>query len=107
MHVLRLCSVYESEVTDLDAAAARFDPIGGMQNHTASLSRCLDALGIRQTVLTARLAGLRGVSGLGQRGTIRRVGVRITRLRQFWGLCALPHLLAVHRVDLVHAHQGE
>jgi len=107
MHVLRLCSVYESEATQLDEAAARFDPIGGMQNHTASLSRRLDALGVRQTILTARLAGPREVSRLGRNGTVRRVGVQTIRLRQLWGLCALPHLLAVHPVDLVHAHQGE
>jgi len=32
----------------------RFDPIGGMQNHTAELTRALDRRGIVQTVLTTR-----------------------------------------------------
>jgi len=107
-HVLRLCSVFEPEATHFDDDAARFDPIGGMQNHTAALSRCLDALGVQQTVLTARLAASRGVSPLGERGTVRRVGVRSSRLRQLWGVCALRRVLAPPRpVELVHAHQGE
>jgi glycogen synthase len=108
VHVLRLCSVYEPEATNFDEAAARFDPIGGMQNHTGALSRCLDALGIRQTVLTARLGAKPGVSRLGHEGMVRRVGLRTTRFRQLWGACALPHVLRPSRpVDLVHAHQGE
>jgi glycosyltransferase involved in cell wall biosynthesis len=108
LHVLRLCSVYEPEATHFDEAAARFDPIGGMQNHTAALSRCLDALGIRQTVVTARLAAKPGVSRLGSAGIVRRVGLQTTWFRQLWGLCALPHVLRPGSVvDLVHAHQGE
>jgi glycogen synthase len=108
LHVLRLCSVFEPEATHFDEAAARFDPIGGMQNHTAALSRCLDARGIRQTVVTARLAARPGVSRLGGTGIVRRVGLQTTRFRQLWGLCALRHVLRPGRtVDLVHAHQGE
>jgi glycogen synthase len=108
VHVLRLCSVYEPEATHFDEAAARFDPIGGMQNHTAALSRCLDGLGIRQTVLTARLGARAGVSRLGEGGIVRRVGLRTTRFRQLWGLSALPHVLRPGSpIGLVHAHQGE
>ena len=108
LHVLRLCSVFEPEAADLDAGSVRFDPVGGMQTHTAALSRCLDAVGIRQTVLTARLAAPPGVSRLGARGTVRRLGAGTPGLRQLWALAALPHVLAGPRpVDLVHAHQGE
>jgi glycogen synthase len=108
VHVLRLCSVFEPEPGRLDDRAAGFDPIGGMQNHTATLSRCLDAAGVRQTVLTARLAGPVGVTRLGGHGQVRRVGLPIARLRQLWGWCAAPFVLVARRpVDVVHAHQGE
>ncbi|MBA2463747.1 MAG: glycosyltransferase [Nocardioidaceae bacterium] len=108
MHVLRLCSVFEPDAVVLDGRAARFDPIGGMQNHTAALSRCLDRLAIRQTVITARLSGRRGTTRLGRLGSVRRVGVPIIRLRQLWALSAVPHVLRTqHPVDLVHVHQGE
>ena len=53
LHVLRLCSVFEPPAApardgaavpgELDARTAGFDPIGGMQNHTAVLTRCLEA----------------------------------------------------------------
>jgi 2-deoxystreptamine N-acetyl-D-glucosaminyltransferase/2-deoxystreptamine glucosyltransferase len=128
LHVLRLCSVFEPETVgrpavpavdgrpghialpgELDGAATRFDPIGGMQNHTASLTRCLDAQGHRQTVVTSRLAAPAGVSRLGRHACVRRTGLPLPRLRQLWALGALP---AVWRrggvpVDVVHAHQGE
>jgi glycogen(starch) synthase len=107
LHVLRLCSVFEPEAGSIEERAVRFDPIGGMQNHTAALSRCLDEQGLTQTVLTARLAAGCGTSTLGRRGTVRRVGLRTSRLRQLWGLAALPHVVRAKGVDLVHAHQGE
>jgi glycogen synthase len=106
--VLRLTSVFEPDSAVMDARAARFDPIGGMQNHTAALSRCLDALGVRQTVLTGRLCGPAGTSRLGSRGIVRRVGVPLRIWRQLWGACALPYVVPLRRrVSLVHAHQGE
>jgi glycosyltransferase involved in cell wall biosynthesis len=109
MHVLRLTSVFEPQAAALDRDAARFDPIGGMQNHTAALTRCLDALGMRQTVLTSRLAARTGTARLGRHAVVRRTGLRTTRLRQLWALCALPHALVPSHgpVDLVHGHQGE
>ncbi|MGY1697014.1 glycosyltransferase [Geodermatophilus sp. SYSU D00814] len=121
LHVLRLCSVFEPPEArrpdrpgalpgELDARAARFDPIGGMQNHTATLTRCLDARGVRQTVVTARLAGPAGTSSVGAAARVHRTGVRVPRLRQLWALSGLPAVLrAGHRapVDVVHAHQGE
>jgi glycogen synthase len=111
MHVLRLTSVFEPLAAALDRDAARFDPIGGMQNHTAALTRCLDALGLRQTVLTSRLAASTGTTRLGEHAVVRRTGLRTTRLRQLWAFCALPSALVPPRgrgpVDLVHGHQGE
>jgi 2-deoxystreptamine N-acetyl-D-glucosaminyltransferase/2-deoxystreptamine glucosyltransferase len=95
---------------ELDARAARFDPIGGMQNHTATLTRCLDARGVRQTVVTARLAGPRGTTPLGGGARVHRTGLPVPRLRQLWALSGLPAVLRAGRrapVDVVHAHQGE
>ncbi|WP_369258687.1 glycosyltransferase family 4 protein [Geodermatophilus amargosae] len=121
LHVLRLCSVFEPPAAtgrgrpgglpgELDSRAARFDPIGGMQNHTASLTRCLDARGMRQTVVTARLAGPRGSTALGDGARVHRTGVPVPRFRQLWALAGLPAVLRAGRpapVDVVHAHQGE
>jgi glycogen synthase len=116
-HVLRLCSVFEPPPSatgaggvagELDPRQARFDPIGGMQNHTAALTRCLDASGYEQTVLTARLGGRCGVTALGRRARVRRTGLPVPWLRQLWAVAAAPAALrAVPRVDVVHAHQGE
>lgn len=125
LHVLRLCSVFEPETAAgpapperadaellagaLDGRTARFDPIGGMQNHTASLTRCLDAQGHRQTVVTSRLAAPAGRSRLGRRAVVHRTGLPIPRLRQLWALAALPTVWrrGATPVDVVHAHQGE
>lgn len=49
--VLRLCSVFQSD--SVTGRARHFDAVGGMQSHTAQLTRHLDALGVPQTVLTA------------------------------------------------------
>jgi glycosyltransferase involved in cell wall biosynthesis len=107
-HVLRLCSVFEPHPDALRPERAGFDPIGGMQNHTGTLTRCLDELGLTQTVVTSRLGGPRGVSPIGARGLVVRVGLPMRRLRQLWALLALPHVLRPRRrVDVVHAHQGE
>jgi 2-deoxystreptamine N-acetyl-D-glucosaminyltransferase/2-deoxystreptamine glucosyltransferase len=117
-HVLRLCSVFEAVTGavrpgglpgELTPRSARFDPIGGMQNHTGTLTRCLDAQGHRQIVLTSRLGGPRGTTRLGRAATVQRTGLPITRLRQLWAVAALPAVLrrGMPRVDVVHAHQGE
>ena len=120
LHVLRLCSVFEPAppagppeaatlAGELDRRAARFDPIGGMQNHTAALTRCLDEQGHEQTVVTSRLAGPYGWESLGRRARVYRTGLPIPRLRQLWALTALPTVLrpAGSPVAVVHAHQGE
>lgn len=108
LHVLRLCSVFEPATTEVDGRAAAYDPVGGMQNHTASLSRALDDLDVRQTVVTSRLAAPTGTVRLGRHGRVHRVGVRTTRLRQLWALAGVRRVLApLRRPDVVHAHQGE
>ncbi len=106
-HVLRLCSVFEP--VRVDGRAARYDPIGGMQNHTATLTRCLDAQGHVQTVVTSRLAARRGVTRLGHSAVVHRTGLPVPRLRQLWALDALRVVLRrpARPVDVVHAHQGE
>ncbi|MCV2488164.1 glycosyltransferase [Geodermatophilus sp. YIM 151500] len=92
----------------LPPGTARFDPIGGMQNHTACLTRALDGQGCAQTVLTSRLAGPRGTARLGRAALVHRTGVPVPVLRQLWALAALPRALRRGRpVDVVHAHQGE
>ncbi|TFV58573.1 glycosyltransferase family 1 protein [Geodermatophilus sp. DF01-2] len=113
-HVLRLCSVFEplparGDTSAVDGRAARFDPIGGMQNHTATLTRCLDAQGSVQTVVTSRLAGRRGRVPMGRAAVVHRTGLRVPWLRQLWALDALRVVLrpGARPVDVVHAHQGE
>jgi 2-deoxystreptamine N-acetyl-D-glucosaminyltransferase/2-deoxystreptamine glucosyltransferase len=79
-----------------------------MQNHTAALTRCLDQQGIRQTVVTSRLAAPRGTSALGASARVHRTGLPLRRLRQLWAVAALPTVLRPGpQVDVVHAHQGE
>jgi glycogen(starch) synthase len=103
-HVLRLCSVFEAPAAALRATG--FDPIGGMQIHTARLARALDALGVSQTVVTAFRPGAPRTETIGTRSAVVRVGLPIRRLRQLYGLAAVPEVGRV-RPDLVHAHLGE
>jgi glycosyltransferase involved in cell wall biosynthesis len=120
VHVLRLCSVFEPATgagwpgggprRELDARTARFDPIGGMQNHAAALTRSLDAQAVRQTVVTSRLAAPRSTTRLGRAAEVHRTGLPVAWLRQVWALGALPRVLrrrSAATVDVVHAHQGE
>jgi glycosyltransferase involved in cell wall biosynthesis len=108
MHVLRLCSVYEPPASALTGRGVDFDPIGGMQNHTAQLSRGLDRLGVRQTVVTTRPPTAPAEESLGRHGRVLRLGLPLPVCRQFYGPAAwrlLPRL--THDADLVHAHLGE
>jgi glycosyltransferase involved in cell wall biosynthesis len=104
LRVLRLCSVFEP--AGLTPGAARFDAIGGMQNHTAELTRCLDRMGVRQLVITSRLDGPASRVAFGQRGRVVRTGLHTRLARQFWAPSAAWYALGA-RVDLVHAHCGE
>jgi 2-deoxystreptamine N-acetyl-D-glucosaminyltransferase/2-deoxystreptamine glucosyltransferase len=106
LHILRLASVFEPAADDIIRRSS-YDPIGGMQNHTASLTRALDRLGVSQTVVTSRLGGPAGTTRFGQHATVARVGLQTPKLRQFWAAAATPALFNGAAVDLVHAHQGE
>jgi glycogen synthase len=106
LRVLRLCSVFEP--AELTAGSARYDAVGGMQNHTAELSRCLDRMGVRQVVVTSRLDGPAGRSGFGEHGRVVRTGVHMPVARQAWAAAAVPLALGGRGpVSLVHAHCGE
>ena len=106
--VLRLCSVFEPPAGSLSGRGVRFDPIGGMQNHTASLTRALDALGVAQDVVTTRPPGAPARQRLGQRATVHRLGLPVPAMRQLYSVPAavLVDRLARH-AQLLHAHLGE
>ncbi|MEV5710311.1 glycosyltransferase family 4 protein [Actinoallomurus sp. NPDC052274] len=104
--VLRFTSVFEPLCLSPDWAA--YDPIGGMQTHTAELTRCLDRMGIRQTVFTSRLAGPAGRRRYGSGAVVVRTGLRVPVLRQVWAPSALARALGPQSAaDVVHAHSGE
>jgi glycogen(starch) synthase len=105
LRVLRLCSVFEPR--ELSPAWVAYDPIGGMQNHAAELTRCLDRLGVAQLVVTSRLAGPADSVRFGAHGQVIRTGLRVPVLRQGWALLAARHALGGGPVDLVHVHCGE
>src|SRR5579871_1933076 len=105
VRVLRLCSVFEPAV--LSERSAGYDAIGGMQNHTAELSRQLDRMGAAQLVLTSRLDGPAGRARFGRRGQVVRTGVDIRFARQAWAALAAPLALGCGPVDVVHGHCGE
>jgi 2-deoxystreptamine N-acetyl-D-glucosaminyltransferase/2-deoxystreptamine glucosyltransferase len=107
LRVLRLCSVFEPLDHVLERpGAAGFDPIGGMQNSTAQLTRCLAAAGVRQVVVTSRLGGPRSRDREATHMVVVRTGMPVRRLRQLWALAAIPTVARV-AADIVHAHQGE
>ena len=108
MRVLRLCSVFEAPEPALRGRGARFDPIGGMQDHTAALTRALGRWGVVQVVLTARRPTAASVERLGAHASVVRVGLPVIRARQLYALPALALAPALaRRADLVHAHLGE
>lgn len=107
LRVLRLCSVFEAPEAALDGRGVRFDP-GGMQNHTAQLTRALAALGVRQDIITDRPPGAARHQALAAGVKVRRFGLPVPWFRQvFAAPAALAALRIAPHVDLVHAHQGE
>ncbi|MCP2257272.1 Glycosyltransferase involved in cell wall bisynthesis [Streptoalloteichus tenebrarius] len=107
MRVLRLSSVFEP-ARDGELPPARFDPVGGMQTHTGELTRALDALGVRQTVVTTGPPGRVRCSTFGRHAVLVRLGAGVAWFRQCYALPAarlVPRLAA--RADVVHAHLGE
>lgn len=108
MHVLRLCSAFELPPMVLDGRVARFDPIGGMQTHTAELTRGLDALGVSQVVLTTRPPGAPPEQVVSDATRVVRVGLPVATFRQVWWLPAARRLWELARgAELVHAHLAE
>jgi glycogen synthase len=109
LRILRLCSVFEPPDAVLaDPRGVRFDPIGGMQNHTAQLTRALDRLGLRQTVVTTRPPGAPRRQDLSRRAAIHRHGLPVPFARQLYSVPALPAARRLAgQADVVHAHLGE
>jgi glycosyltransferase involved in cell wall biosynthesis len=108
IRVLRLCSVFEPPPSALVGRGVKFDPIGGMQNHTAELTRALDRRGVVQTVLTTRPPTAPYFQRLGDHARVIRLGLPIRRFRQLYAPQAaiLAPILAA-RSDVVHVHLGE
>ena len=106
--VIRLCSVFEPPPQSLTGRGIAFDPIGGMQNHTAALTRALDALGVEQDVVTTRPPGAPARQSLGRHATIHRLGLPMRSFRQLY---SVPAAAQVDRLapgaSLLHAHLGE
>lgn len=106
LRVLRFTSVFEPAGPDPGRAA--YDPIGGMQTHTAELTRCLDRMGLCQTVFTSRSAGAAGCDPYGDHAVVVRTGLPLPAWRQLWAPPALAAALSLAGpVDVVHAHAGE
>jgi len=105
MKVVRLSSSFEPPATALTPAGVRFNPVGGVQNHTAQLTRALDRRGVRQVVVTSRPPTAPLLQEMG-RARIVRVGLLPTR--RWRGLYALPAAGVVPVVardaDVLHAH---
>jgi glycogen(starch) synthase len=108
LRVLRLTSVFEPPAGGAGAGAAGFDPVGGMQTHTGELTRALDALGVRQTVVTTRPPGTPRSSQFGERGRVIRLGLPVRAFRQFYAVAAIRRVPSLATgADLVHVHLGE
>jgi len=108
IRVLRLCSVFEPPRSALVGRGVKFDSIGGMQNHTAELTRALDRRGVVQTVLTTRPPTAPYFQRLGDHARVIRLGFPVRRFRQLYALQAaiIAPILAL-RADVVHVHLGE
>lgn len=108
MRVVRLCSVFEPPPEALSGRGVRFDPIGGMQNHTACLTRALDARGVAQDVVTTRPPGAPARQPLGRSATVHRLGAPVGSLRQLYAIPAAPLVSRLARgATLLHVHLGE
>ncbi len=108
MRVLRLCSVFETPDDVATRRGGRFDPIGGMQTHTAALTRALDRQGVTQTVVTTRPPGAPAYERVGSGSEVVRVGLPVPVCRQLYAVAAARWLAGLDRTfDVVHAHQGE
>src|SRR5215217_1471607 len=108
IRVLRLCSVFEPPPSALVGKGVKYDPIGGMQNHTAELTRALDRRGIVQTVLTTRPPTALYFQRLGGHARVIRVGLPVRHFRQLYApQAAIIAPILAARSDVVHVHLGE
>jgi len=108
IRVLRLCSVFEPPPSALVGKGVRFDPVGGMQNHTAELTRALDRRGVVQTVLTTRPPTAPYFQRLGDHACVIRLGLPVRRFRQLYGpQAAIVAPILAARADVIHVHLGE
>src|ERR671921_325422 len=106
--VLRICSVFEPPPSALVGRGVKFDPIGGMQNHTAELTRALDRRGIVQTVLTTRPPTAPYFQRLGDHASVIHLGFPVRRFRQLYApQAAIIAPILAARADVVHVHLGE
>ncbi len=106
LRVLRLTPAFEPPPGALAAEHVRFNPVGGMQNHAANLTRALDRLGVAHDVVTTRPPTAPRVERVGARARVVRLGLPgVTRHRQGYALplVAVAPVLGA-RADLVHAH---
>jgi|SRR5215210_445880 len=108
IRVLRLCSVFEPPPSALVGRGVKFDPIGGMQNHTAELTRALDRRGVVQTVVTTRPPTALYFQRLGDHARVIRLGLPLRRFRQLYGpQAAIIAPILATQADAVHVHLGE
>src|SRR5215213_4182300 len=108
IRVLRLCSVFEAPPSALVGKGVKYDPLGGMQNHTAELTRVLDRRGIVQTVLTTRPPTALYFQRLGGHARVIRVGLPVRHFRQLYApQAAIIAPILAARSDVVHVHLGE
>src|SRR5215213_9056473 len=108
IRVLRLCSVFEPPPSALVGRGVKFDPLGGMQNHTAELTRALDRHGIVQTVVTTRPPTAPYFQRLGELACVIRLGLPIRRFRQLYApQAAIVAPILAARADVIHVHLGE
>jgi glycosyltransferase involved in cell wall biosynthesis len=108
LRVLRLCSVFEPPASAIGGDNAMFDPIGGMQEHTGSLTRVLSERGVSQVVVTARPPTAPWLERPDERTAVVRVALPVRRPRRLYSVpaAALAPLLG-HAADIVHVHLGE
>jgi glycosyltransferase involved in cell wall biosynthesis len=108
LRVLRLCSVFEPPASSIGGRGARFDPVGGMQDHTGLLTRELCRRGVEQIILTARPPTAPWVERISPRATVVRVALPVRRPRRLYSVpAAVLAPLFGARCDLVHVHLGE
>ena len=100
--------MFEPPASALVGKGVRFDPIGGMQNHTAELTRALDRRGIVQMVLTTRPPTAPYFQRLGEHARVIRLGFPVRRFRQLYApQAAIIAPILAARADVVHVHLGE